>query len=325
MSLSSNPSLIAPTGFPLSVIICTHNPYRDYLDQTLAGLRAQTLPVQEWELILVDNLSNPPLPDLARLDWHPQARTVIATELGLTQARLKGIETARADLIVFVDDDNILDPHYLERARDLGAARPYLGAWGAGLVLPKFEVEPSPEILPHTDTLSLRRQKEACWSNVRYVTECSPMGAGMCVRKTVAESWARTARASSLRQSLDRRGDSLGLCGDSDLALTACDLGLGNGVFPELEMVHLIPRKRCEEDFLVKNAYGWSYSVTLLDSLRRPNPRLGERRLLRWLKLRLRPFLLALFLPPLERKLRWARATGLYDALNQLDRDRVPH
>ena len=45
----------------LSVLICTHNPRRDYLDQVLAALRAQTLPVAEWELIVVDNASARPV------------------------------------------------------------------------------------------------------------------------------------------------------------------------------------------------------------------------------------------------------------------------
>ena len=56
----------------LSVILCTHNPRAAFLAETLAGLRAQTLPPERWELLVVDNASNQPLvPDLA---WHPRAR-----------------------------------------------------------------------------------------------------------------------------------------------------------------------------------------------------------------------------------------------------------
>jgi hypothetical protein len=44
----------------ISVAICTHNPRRSYLQQTLDGLRAQTLPTTEWELMLIDNRSDEP-------------------------------------------------------------------------------------------------------------------------------------------------------------------------------------------------------------------------------------------------------------------------
>jgi glycosyltransferase involved in cell wall biosynthesis len=42
----------------LSVIVCTHNPRQDYLARALAALRDQTLPTNEWELLVVDNASD---------------------------------------------------------------------------------------------------------------------------------------------------------------------------------------------------------------------------------------------------------------------------
>jgi glycosyltransferase involved in cell wall biosynthesis len=47
----------------LTVLLCSHNPRRDYLQRTLNSLRAQTPPEEEWELLLVDNASNPPRPE----------------------------------------------------------------------------------------------------------------------------------------------------------------------------------------------------------------------------------------------------------------------
>src|SRR5258708_24159047 len=44
-----------------SVIICAHNPRPQYLRRVLEALRSQTLPKQEWELLLIDNLSSIPL------------------------------------------------------------------------------------------------------------------------------------------------------------------------------------------------------------------------------------------------------------------------
>ena len=49
---------------PVSVIVCSHNSIRGILDRTLAALKAQTLPLAETELLIVDNGSDVPLADV---------------------------------------------------------------------------------------------------------------------------------------------------------------------------------------------------------------------------------------------------------------------
>ena len=41
-----------------SVIVCTHNPRLIYLRRVLEALRSQTLPLEQWELLLIDNASS---------------------------------------------------------------------------------------------------------------------------------------------------------------------------------------------------------------------------------------------------------------------------
>src|SRR5437763_8595738 len=98
----------------ISVIICSHNPRSDYLDRVLKALNAQTVSVNAWELLLIDNASDGLLSSEVDLTWHPHARHVREEQLGVSFARRRGIEEAKADILVFVDDDNILDPDYLE-------------------------------------------------------------------------------------------------------------------------------------------------------------------------------------------------------------------
>src|ERR1700722_2249773 len=100
--------------FAVSVIICSHNPRENYLRRVLDALRAQTLPAQEWELLLVDNASTEPLAGRFDLSWHPNARHVREEKTGLTPARLRGIAEANGELLVFVDDDNVLRSDYLQ-------------------------------------------------------------------------------------------------------------------------------------------------------------------------------------------------------------------
>src|SRR5262249_14092338 len=111
----------------VSVIICTHNPRVDYLKRTFSALEDQTLPTDRWELIIVDNASAPEKAPRPNLSWHSRARLLHEAKLGLTHARLRGIQEASGDLLVFVDDDNVLDSDYLETAQRVAAKKPFLG------------------------------------------------------------------------------------------------------------------------------------------------------------------------------------------------------
>jgi hypothetical protein len=44
--------------------------------------------------------------------WHPNARHIVEHKLGISVAR-RGMREASTDLLIFVDDDNLLDRNYL--------------------------------------------------------------------------------------------------------------------------------------------------------------------------------------------------------------------
>lgn len=131
----------------LTVIIPTHNPRLVLLDEVLQALRAQSLCLADWELLLIDNASDSSLSQQL-VSWHANARVVRALRLGLTHARLCGIREACAPLLVWVDDDNILFSDYLQEAKDSFASHPDLGAAG-GPARPRYEVSPPPWFTEH--------------------------------------------------------------------------------------------------------------------------------------------------------------------------------
>src|ERR1039457_2192213 len=94
----------------LSVILCTHSPRSNYIRRRLEGLKAQTLPKDQWELLLIDNASEVLLANVLDISWHPLARHVREDELGSTPARLRGIRESKGELLAFADDDNVLAP-----------------------------------------------------------------------------------------------------------------------------------------------------------------------------------------------------------------------
>ena len=250
-----------------SVIICAHNPRLDYFDKVVSALKAQTLPLEQWELLLIDNASKQQLASVINLSWHPHARHIREDQLGLTPARLRGIREATAETLIFVDDDNVLDDDYLERALYVGEKFPFIGVWG-GQIRGEFEVPPPEWAKPYLPYLAIYEFAQDKWSNLLHQYETTPSGAGLCVRKSIAEKYAELIQNDPRRLGLDRKGKLLTSCGDSDLAFTACDMNFGTGRFTALKLTHLIPANRLEETYLLRLVEGIAYSSTILESFR---------------------------------------------------------
>ena len=272
----------------LTIVICTHNPRADYLERVIDGLKAQTLPRSQWELLVIDNASAEPLAGRVDLAWHPAARHVRETELGLTHARLRGIRESVSDLIVFVDDDNVLDPDYLEVAAGVAEARPYLAAW-SGACRPAFDEPPPAWTRAYWGRLVIRPVEHDVWSNLPDLAATMPNGAGLCVRRLVADHYLGLHESGARGIVLDRKGGELLSGGDTDLCGCACDLGYGVGLFAALGLTHLIPPGRLTEDYLVRLVGGMAYTATVLSWLRPrgsvgPTPRWTARPA-RWLRL----------------------------------------
>jgi glycosyltransferase involved in cell wall biosynthesis len=251
----------------LSVAICTHNPRLEYLSRTLDALRMQTLPMTEWDLVLIDNASRSSVAASVSLTWHPNARHVKEEVLGLTPARLRGIQETQGQLLVFVDDDSILDSFYLETALRIGECRPDLGCWGAGCIKPEYEMPPPEWLTPWDEALAIRRLDRDLWANIPGLNHSQPFGLGMCLRRTVADQYAGLCQKDTVRRSLDRSGESLASCGDTDIAMLACALGMGTASFTGLKITHLIPERRTTKQYMSRLIAGRAESAVVLSSL----------------------------------------------------------
>jgi len=105
-----------------------------------------------------------------------------------------------------------------------------------------------------------------------------PYGAGLCVRREVADYYAQQVAANPLRQALDRFGQTLGSGGDMDIAFCTADLGLSYARLSTLHLTHLIPRERLEWDYIVRLYTGFAFSDEIIAALRGSPIRRGIRR-----------------------------------------------
>ena len=92
---------------PLSIVIATFN-RSAYLLRTLESLAGQTLPAQEFEILVVNNNSTDDTPAVfagfAR--QHPELRLRMVAEpvQGISYARNRGVAEAEGECIVFIDE-----------------------------------------------------------------------------------------------------------------------------------------------------------------------------------------------------------------------------
>ena len=93
----------------VSVVIPVFNDHRS-LALCLKGLQQQTLPPDEFEIIVVDNGSTKPI----HIEEAGSVTVVRETEPGSYAARNRGISAATAPIIAFTDADCIPTPEWLE-------------------------------------------------------------------------------------------------------------------------------------------------------------------------------------------------------------------
>jgi glycosyltransferase involved in cell wall biosynthesis len=276
----------------ISVITCSHNPRPEYLARVLNALASQTIAPARWEFLLVDSASSDTLAARIDLSWHSRARCVREDEPGLTRARLRGIAESTGELLIFVDDDNVLDADFIAQAARIAGERPDIGAW-SGATRPGFDTPAPAWTRRHWGNLVIRDVPRDMWSNLPMLPDTMPCGAGLCVRRSVASHYAALHKNGKRAFALDRNGASLLSGGDNDLAACACDIGLGVGVFGALKLTHLIPAERLRESYLLSLAENIALSTIILRSFRSPEGAIPHPSLKRRIADTIRPLMMS--------------------------------
>lgn len=96
--------------------------------------------------------------------------------------------------------------------------------------------------------------------------EFAPIGAGIVLRRQVAELYTNSVTENNIRLALGRTGKQLISGEDNDIVLTLLAAGWEVGYFPQLKLTHLIPPSRLTREYLAQLNYASSRSwVQVLD------------------------------------------------------------
>lgn len=124
----------------ISIIVCTYNRDR-FLPECLASIASQTVDRMMFELIIIDNNSNDTTAAISEdfITQNPDlnARYIIESKQGLSNARNRGVIESEAKYLAFVDDDAILDADYLKNLIQFISIRPEVTGIG-GKIIAKY-------------------------------------------------------------------------------------------------------------------------------------------------------------------------------------------
>lgn len=299
----------------LSVIIPTYNPDLGRLNRTINGLKAQTLPVDQWELIIVDNNSSIDFMVSISLEWRPNFKLIHEPRQGLTYARVSGFRAAQGEVIVLVDDDNILEENYLRNTFEIFKKEPAIGAIG-GKSIPLFEYQAPEWLNEFYGNLALRDFGDNIiidsW-NFAY-PKAAPVGAGIGLRRAALESYIIRIRSKE-NPITDRQGKSLSSGGDNDIVLEILKSGWQIGYFPSLSLQHIIPYERIQPAYLARLINHTNRSWIAVLEYHGINP---WRKIPRWsVPLRkLKAWFTYAAWRNHKNHIRWSGACGTYDGLS---------
>jgi glycosyltransferase involved in cell wall biosynthesis len=138
------------SSIKISVIICSYN-RANYIINALDSLKNQTIPYDTFEVIVVDNNSTDNTEEkcIHYLKELNQPNFIYTTELnqGSSFARNKGAALAKAPLLVFMDDDAVAEPDFLEKILLFFKEVPTASGMG-GRIIPKYIPE-EPDWMSH--------------------------------------------------------------------------------------------------------------------------------------------------------------------------------
>lgn len=124
----------------VSVIVPVFNDPR--VERCLAALEAQTYPAERYEVLLVDNGSEPPV--AFPPDRYPHLRLIREDRAGPSQARTTGLAHARGDVLAFTDADCIPLPTWLAAGVARLDSSPECGLLGGRIELVHDETGSTP-------------------------------------------------------------------------------------------------------------------------------------------------------------------------------------
>ena len=253
----------------VEIAICTWN-RSDLLAQTLDSVGKLEVPADlPWRVLVVDNRSTDDTLDV--LDSYAESlplEILIEPQQGHTHARNRAVAASTADLILWTDDDVIVDPKWLQAYVDAANRQPECDFWG-GVISPLFSAGKPNWIAANWSQLAgCFAARDLGSEPIELTAERLPYGANFAVRGDVQ-------RRNHFDVRLGRRGSQVVGEDELDFLRRLLAAGQRGRWVPESRVQHLIPPQRSTTEYvfnyfvgqgetLVAKGEPWSRSSTSL-------------------------------------------------------------
>ena len=235
----------------LTILLCTYNRVKllkPLIDELIKQVNIQNR--SDLEILLIDNNSNDGTSELA-LSYAKNCNFInyeFEEKQGLAKARNKGIKLAKGEVIVFIDDDIVLDQNWLKEIVNSLSRYPYK-AFG-GKVIPLWEKE-KPKYINLTGHFALNQKifpahdngdKERLYPINKE--ETNPIGANMWIYKELFNKYG------NFREDLGRVGYGGIPCEDTEFCSRLLKNNENIFYYPNAFVYHPVSTYRMSKEFI---------------------------------------------------------------------------
>ncbi len=246
----------------LSIIICTYN--RDkYIYNVLKSIADTDFDKKNYEIILINNNST----DNTKLECNRFGHDFPSVEFyyffeenqGLSYARNRGIKEAKGEILIYVDDDALVNKEYLQAYYDFFENYPNAFAAG-GPIIPKYETKQPSWMSYYTKELITgylyKGNTVSEFKQRRY-----PGGGNAGYRKTVFD------QIGFFDVKLGRKGNNLVGAEEKDIFDKMTKKGMSYYYIPNAILYHIIPKTKLTKDYFnrLTHSIGKSENIRTLN------------------------------------------------------------
>jgi glucosyl-dolichyl phosphate glucuronosyltransferase len=242
----------------ISVVICTYN-RADRLLLALEALTQQTLPSQDFEVLLVDNCSTDATSIVCQSfqEKFVNFKYLYEPVQGLSKARNTGWQATQSAYIAYLDDDAIPCQEWVESILNtFETVQPPPISVG-GPIYPLWEIPRPDWITPVMENLFtiLDGGNAPRW----FGKDEYPWGANVAYRRDALE------KTGGFCEQLGRNGQKL-LSGEESFLNSTLKAQGGDFYYsPQAAVSHWVPKERINPDWLVQRSYWQGFSAALVD------------------------------------------------------------
>tara|TARA_R110001599_G_scaffold353742_1_gene596027 strand:- start:10737 stop:11672 length:936 start_codon:yes stop_codon:yes gene_type:complete len=231
----------------LTVLIATYNGSAT-LERSLENFTQVSNPKGGYKLVVVDNASTDNTPDILRsyetrlpLAWLRIERQ------GKNVALNAGLVHAEGDLIVFTDDDTLVQKDWLVKLRGIADQHPEVAMWG-GVIKPVWPRPPEPWILDHVPLGAVY----ALTDTAQVTGAISPdmlWGPNMAVRAQVFHEGHR------FNEDIGPAAGQYTMGSEVEFTCRMAEAGFSSWFFRDAVVRHMIRPNQLDREWVIKRAY----------------------------------------------------------------------